>query len=178
MTVDAGAGLIRVARFGRTVALMTAVGAVVSEGLLLALIATPRRLESLLVGAVVVTVMSVVWLPFAFFLPAKFRRRYEQALWIDTVGEPRAGRDEAGRLSSLRTAGFVGAVACWMVLIGLASHALMPPFMLIPVVVTQWGRSRATARWERENGTAVWQRVPGVLGGRGPLYRSEEPAEP
>ncbi|WP_339130560.1 hypothetical protein WJM95_16925 [Streptomyces sp. f51] len=177
MTADAGAGLIRVARFGRTVALTTAAGAVVSEGLLLALIATPRRLESLLVGAVVVTVMSVVWLPFAFLLPAGFRRRYEQAVWIDTVGEPGAGRDEAGRLSLRRTAGFVAVVVCWMVLIGLASHQLMPPFMLIPVAVTQWARSRATARWERENGTAVWQRVPGVLGARGPLYRSEAPAD-
>ncbi|MEU1601539.1 hypothetical protein ABZ468_55145, partial [Streptomyces sp. NPDC005708] len=60
---------------------------------------------------------------------------------------------------------------CWMVLIGVAFHEVMPPVMLIPAALAAWVRSRGTAGWERENGAALWQGVPGVLGARGPVFR-------
>lgn len=171
MTGDARPGLIRVVYFEQASALMMGACAVLSEGLLLVLIGTPDRLEVLLVGTVAVALVSLALLPFGFRLPARLRRKYEQAVQIDTVGEPCGGQDAARRLSLRRTAGFVGAGACWMVFIALASRELMPPVMLVPVTVTQWARSRATAQWERENGAALWQGVPGVLGARGPVYR-------
>ncbi|MET7379865.1 hypothetical protein ABZT08_13720 [Streptomyces sp. NPDC005526] len=171
MTEDAGPGLIRVVYFEQTSALMMGVGVLLSEGLLLALLGTPDRLEVLLVGTVAVTLVSLALVPFGFRLPARRRRKYEQAAQIDTVGEPCAGPNAARRLSLRRTAGFVGAGVCWMVFIALASRDLMPPVMLVPATVTQWTRSRATARWERENGAALWQGVPGILGARGPVYR-------
>ncbi|GHE13633.1 hypothetical protein GCM10010339_81240 [Streptomyces alanosinicus] len=157
--------------FERTSALMMGAGVVLSEGLLLALIGTPDRLGVLLVGTVAVALVSLALLPFGFRLPARLRRRYEQAARIDTAGEPCAGQDAARRLSLRRTAGLVGAAVCWMVCIALVSRELMPPVMLVPVTVTQWARSRATARWERENGASLWQGIPGVLGARGPAYR-------
>jgi hypothetical protein len=84
----------------------------------------------------------------------------------------RAGQDGARRFSLRRTAGFVGAVACWMMLIGLAFHEVMPPLILAPAALTQWARSRATGDWERANGAALWQGVPGLLGARGPVFRA------
>ncbi|MET7377977.1 hypothetical protein ABZT08_03985 [Streptomyces sp. NPDC005526] len=157
--------------FEQTSALMTGAGVLLSEGLLVALIGTPERLEILLVGTVAVALVSLALVPFGFRLPARLRRKYEQAVQIDALGHPCAGRDAARGLSLRRTAGFVGAGVCWMVLVALASRELMPPVMLVPVAVTQWARSRATARWERENGAALWQGVPGVLGARGSVYR-------
>ncbi|MFI6360637.1 hypothetical protein ACIBJF_50940 [Streptomyces sp. NPDC050743] len=158
--------------FEQTSALMMGAGAVLSEGLLLVLIGTTtHRLESLLVGTAVVTLVCLALLPLGFRLPDRRRRKYEQAAQIDSVDEPHAGQDAARRLTLRRTAGFVGAIACWMMLIGVTFHEVMPPVMLIPAAVAQWARSRATADWERERGTALWQGVPGVLGARGPVFR-------
>ncbi|MFJ9868881.1 hypothetical protein [Streptomyces sp. NPDC101165] len=171
MTGNAGPGLIRVVHFERTSALLMGVGAVLSEGVLLALIGAPHRLEALLVGTAAVTLVSLALLPFGFRLPARLRRKYEQAARIDTVGDPCAGQDAARRLSLRRTAGFVGAGVCWMVFIALTFRELMPPVMLVPVTITQWARSRATVQWERENGVALWRGIPGVLGTRDPVYR-------
>ncbi|MET8954043.1 hypothetical protein ACWEO4_17545 [Streptomyces sp. NPDC004393] len=171
MTEGAGPGLIRVAYFERTSALMTVASVVLSEGLLLVLVGTTHRLEALLVGVVTVALVSLALLPFGLRLPARRRRKYEQAVRIGVVEEPRADQDAARRLSLRRTAGFVGAVACWMTIIGLTFHDLMPPILLVVVAVTQWARARATARWERENGAALWQDVPGVLGVRNPVFR-------
>jgi hypothetical protein len=171
MTVDARPGLIRVVYFERTSALMMGAGVVLSEGLLLVLIGTPHRLETLLVGTVAVALVSLALLPLRLRLPARLRRTYEQALQIDRVHEPQAGEDAARRLSLRRTAGFVGAVVCWMTLIGLTFHQLMPPLMLVPVAVTQWARSRATVAWEQVNGAALWRAVPGRLSARGPVFR-------
>lgn len=171
MTGDTGPGLIRVVYFEQTSALMMGAGAVLSEGLLLVLIGTTHRLETLLVGTVAVTLGCLGLLPLGFRLPARLRRKYEQAAQIDSVDEPHAGQDAARRLSLRRTAGFVGAGGCWMVLIGVTFHQVMPPVMLIPAALAAWVRSRATADWERENGAALWQGVPGVLGARGPVFR-------
>ncbi|MGW5482840.1 hypothetical protein [Streptomyces sp. NPDC004008] len=171
MTEGAGPGLIRVAYFERTSALMTFAGAVLSEGLLLVLVETTHRLETLLVGAVAVTLVCLALLPFGLRLPTRRRRKYEQAARIGVVEEPRADQEAARRLSLRRTAGFVGAVACWTAIIGVTFQDLMPPIMLVGPAVTQWARSRATARWERENGAALWQDVPGVLGVRNPVFR-------
>ncbi|MEU6364380.1 hypothetical protein ABZ876_01250 [Streptomyces sp. NPDC046931] len=171
MTEDAGPGLIRVVYFEQTSALMMGAGAVLSEGLLLALIGTARRLETLLVGTVAVTVVCLVLLPLGFRLPARLRRRYEHAAQIDSLDVPHAGQDAARQLSLRCTAGFVSATVCWMLLIGLTFHEVMPPVMLVPVAMTQWARSRATANWERANRAALWQGVPGLLGTRGPVFR-------
>ncbi|MES4890248.1 hypothetical protein [Streptomyces sp. NPDC096012] len=172
MTEDARPGLIRVAYFQRACALMMGGGTVLSEGLLLVLIGTARRLETLLVGAVAVALVSLVLLPLRFRLRARLRRTYEHAVRIDGAEEQaHTGQNAAQRLSLRRTAGFVGGAVCWMTLIGLASHQLMPPLMLVPVAVAQWAQSRATARWERVNGADLWQTVPGLLGARGPVFR-------
>lgn len=171
MAEDAGPGMIRVVYFERTSALMMGAGAVLSEGLLLLLIGTTHRLETLLVGTVAVTVVCLALLPLGFRLPARLRRKYEQAAQIDGVDEPRAGQDAARRLSLRRTAGFVGAGSCWMMLLGVTFHEVMPPVMLIPAALAAWLRSRATADWEQKNGAALWQGVPGVLGARGPVFR-------
>ncbi|MGV9344466.1 hypothetical protein ACWDSD_06575 [Streptomyces spiralis] len=172
MTEDARPGLIRVVYFQQTSALMMGAGAVLSEVLLLVLIGTAHRLEALLVGAVAVALVSLVLLPLRLRLPARLRRTFEHAVRIDSAGErPNTDQDAAQRLSLRRTAGFVGVVVCWMMLIGLASHQLMPPLMLVPVAVVQWAQSRATAKWERANGTDLWQTVPGRLGARGPVFR-------
>ncbi|MEW2509037.1 hypothetical protein [Streptomyces sp. NPDC046870] len=172
MTEDAGPGLIRVVYFQQTCAWMMGGGAVLSEALLLVLIGTAHRLETLLVGAVAVALVSAVLLPLRLRLRARLRRTYEHAVRIDSAEEPpHTGQDAAQRLSLRRTAGFVGGAVCWMMLIGLASHQLMPPLMLVPVAVAQWAQSRATARWERVNGADLWQTVPGLLGARGPVFR-------
>ncbi|MGW5466236.1 hypothetical protein [Streptomyces sp. NPDC003996] len=171
MTGDAGPGLIRVVYFEKTSALMMGAGAVLSENLLLVLIGTTHRLESVLVGTAAVTLVCLALLPLVFRLPGRRRRKYEHAVQIDSVEEPHAGQDAARRLTLRRTAGFVGATACWMMLIGVTFHEVMPPIMLIPAAVAQWARSRATADWEREKGAALWQGVPGVLGARGPVFR-------
>lgn len=172
MTADAGPGLIRVVHFQQTCALMMVGGAVLSEGLLLVLIGTAHRLETLLVGAVAVALVSLVLLPLRFRLRARLRRTYEHAVRIDSAEEqPHTGQNAAQRLSLRRTAGFVGGAVCWMMLIGLASHQLMPPLLLVPVAVAQWAQSRATAKWERVNGADLWQTVPGLLGARGPVFR-------
>ncbi|MEU1593425.1 hypothetical protein ABZ468_11330, partial [Streptomyces sp. NPDC005708] len=79
MTEGAGPGLIRVVYFHQTSALMMGAGAVLSEGLLLLLIGTTHRLETLLVGTVAVTLGCLALLPLGFRLPARLRRKYEQA---------------------------------------------------------------------------------------------------
>ncbi|GAA3056927.1 hypothetical protein [Streptomyces glomeratus] len=171
MTEDARPGLIRVVYFEQTSALMMGAGAVLSEGLLLALISTADRLETLLVGTVAVTLVCLALLPLGFRLPARLRRRYEHAAQMDGLDTPHADQDAARRQSLRRTAVSVSAAACWMVLIGLTFHELMPPVMLVPVAMVQWARSRATTNWERANGAALWQGAPGVLGTRGPVFR-------
>lgn len=172
MTEDARPGLIRVVYFQQTCASMMGGGAVLSEGLLLVLIGAAHRLETFLVGAVAVALVSLVLLPLRFRLPARLRRTYEHAVRIDGAEEqPHTGQNAAQRLSLRRTAGFVGGVVCWMMLIGLATHQLMPPLMLVPMAVAQWAQSRATAKWERANGADLWQTVPGLLGARGPVFR-------
>ncbi len=171
MTEDARPRLIRVVYFQQTSALMMGAGVVLSEVLLLVLMGTAFHLETLLVGAVAVTLVSLVLLPMRLRLPARLRRRYEHAAQIDSGDELRVGQDGARRLSLRRTAGFVGAAACWMMLIGLTLHEVMPPLMLVPVAVAQWAQSRATADWERANRADLWQRVPGLLGARGPVFR-------
>ncbi|GGN86528.1 hypothetical protein GCM10011579_078420 [Streptomyces albiflavescens] len=164
-------GLIRVVPFERMSALMMAAGAVLSEGVLLALIATANRLETLLVGTVVVILMSLAMLPLSFRLPARRRHQYEHAVRIDSVAVPLEGQDASRRQSLWRTAVAVGVLACWMMLLGLTFHEVMPPVMLVPLAVLLWARSRATAHWERVNGAALWQGVPGLLGSRGPVFR-------
>ncbi|MEU7422437.1 hypothetical protein [Streptomyces sp. NPDC040750] len=172
MTEDARPGLIRVVYFQQTCALMMGGGAVLSEGLLLVLIGTAHRLETLLVGAIAVALVSLVLLPLRFRLRAGLRRTYEHAVLIPSAEEqPHTGQDAVQRLSLRRTAGFVGGAVCWMMLIGLASHQLMLPLLLVPVAVAQWAQSRATAKWERVNGADLWQTVPGLLGPRGPMFR-------
>lgn len=175
MTGKTGPGLIRVVRVEQRSALLMGVGAVLSEGLLLVLIGTADRLDTLLAGTVGVALVCLALLPLGFRLPARLRRRYERAVQIDGVDETPAGQDAAWRLSMCRTAGLAGATACCMTLIALAFHELMPPVMLVPAALAQWTRSRATAHWERAHGTALWQGVPGVLGGRGPVYRVPVP---
>lgn len=64
-----------------------------------------------------------------------------------------------------------------MMLIRLTSHTVTPPFMLLPVAVTQWAGTRTTADWERVNGAALWQGVPGLLGARGPVSRARSRQE-
>jgi hypothetical protein len=174
MTEDDRPGLIRVVYLEQTSALMMGAGAVLSEGLLLALIGTAYRLETLLVGTVAVTLVCLALLPFGFRLPARLRRRYEHAAQIDCLDAPHVGQDAARRQSLRRTTGLVSAAACWMMLIGLMFHELMPPVMLVPLAMTQWVRSRATAGWEQANGVALWQGVPGLLGTRGPVFRVPE----
>lgn len=170
MTADAGPRLIRVVYFERTCALMTGAGAVLSESLLLALTGTTHQLRTLLVGTLAVALVCLALLPLGLRLPARLRRKYESAVRIDTIDETTTGQASARRLSLRRTAGFVAATACWMLLIALAFHELMPPVLLVPIAMAQWTRSRATARWERARGTVLWQGVPGVLGARGPVY--------
>ncbi|MFI1165089.1 hypothetical protein ACH4UM_16105 [Streptomyces sp. NPDC020801] len=171
MTEDARPGLMRVVHFEQASALMMGAGAVLSEGLLLALIGTAYRLGTLLVGTVAVTLVCLALLPLGFRLPARLRRRYEHAAQMDGLDAPHAGQDAAWRQSLRRTAGLVGVAACWMMLIGLMFHEVMPPVMLVPGAMTQWARSRATADWEQANGAALWQGVPGLLGTRGPVFR-------
>ncbi|WP_369246670.1 hypothetical protein [Streptomyces sp. R41] len=115
--------------------------------------------------------MTLGLLPLCFRLPARLRRTYERAAWTERVGELLEGQDGARRLSLRRVQGFVGSMACWLLLIGLATHQVMPPVMLVPPAVVQWARSRATANWERVNAAALWQAVPGMFGTRGPVFR-------
>ncbi|MGW9032347.1 hypothetical protein ACWGQ5_51910 [Streptomyces sp. NPDC055722] len=171
MTEDARPGLIRVVDWERTSALMIGAGVVLSEGLLLLLIGTVYRLETLLMGTVAFALVSLALLPLVFRLPARLRRKYEQAAQIDGVNETRVGQDVARRISLRRSAAIAGVSACWMVLLGLAAHDVMPPFGLIGVAPAQWARSRTTADWERVNGAVLWQGVPGLLGARGPVFR-------
>jgi hypothetical protein len=120
MAEGARPGLMRVVHFEQASALMLVAGAVLSEGVLLALIgATHRWLESLLVGAVAVTVVCLLLLPLSFRIPARLRRKYEQAAWIDGVAATYAGQVATRRLWLWRTAGFTVAFACWMLIIGL-----------------------------------------------------------
>lgn len=172
MAADARDGLIRVVPFERMSALMMAASAVLSEGVLLALIATAYRLETLLVGTVVVMLVSLAMLPLSSRLPARRRRTYEHAARIGSVAELLERQDAARRLSLWRAAGVVGMSACWMMLLGLTFHEVMPPVMLLPSAVVLWARSRATAHWEQANGAALWQGVPGLLGARGPVFRA------
>jgi hypothetical protein len=172
MTQDAGPGLIRVVYFDRMSALMMVVGVVLSEGALLLLIGTAPRGKTLMVGTAAVTLVSLVLLPLRFRLQARFRREYEHAARIADVVEPYEGEDAARRLSLRRVAVLVGVPVCWMMLLGLTFHELMPPLILVPVAVAQWARSRATADWERANGATLWQGVPRPLRPRGPVLRA------
>ncbi|MEU6774691.1 hypothetical protein [Streptomyces sp. NPDC046759] len=171
MADEAGPGLVRVVYVEQSSALMMGVGAVLSEGLLLALIGAAHRLETLLGGTVAVTLVCLVLLPLGFQLPARLRRKYEHAAQVDHLAAPHADEGAARRRLLRRTAGLVGAAACWMMLIGLVFHEVMPPVMLVPMAMTHWARSRATADWEQVNGAALWQGVPGLLGTRGPVFR-------
>lgn len=171
MTGDARDGLIRVVRLARMSALMTAAGAVLTEVALLALIDTAQRFETLMVGSVAVAAVSVVLLPLSIRLPGRLRRTYDTAMPVPSVNRPLAAQAAVRRLSLWRTAGFVGVMACWLLFIGVVSDQVMPPAMLCVLAVTQWGRSRATARWERENAAVLWQGVPGLLSPKAPVFR-------
>jgi hypothetical protein len=171
MAGDARDGLVEVVYLERMSALMMVAGAVLSEGVLMALIGTADRREMLLVGVPVVVLVSLVLLPLCLRLPVRLRRTYEHAAWREGVAELFAGQEAARRLSLRRMLGFVGVLACWLLLIGLASHQVMPPVMLVPLAVAQWARSRATAKWEYAHGAALWQGVPGIFGTRGPVFR-------
>ncbi|SFG68941.1 hypothetical protein [Streptomyces mirabilis] len=171
MAGDARDGLIRVVYLERISALMMAAGAVLSEAVLLALVGTAHRGETLMVGSTAIVFVSVVLLPMSLRLPARLRRIYDDAAPIESVAEPRDGQDAVRRLSLRRTAGFVGVMACWLLFIGLASHQVMPPIMLVTLALVQWARSRATAGWERANGAVLWQGVPGLRGPRGRVFR-------
>ncbi|TLS46280.1 hypothetical protein FE633_10075 [Streptomyces montanus] len=172
MAEDSGPGLIRVVYFERISALMMVAGVVLSEGALLLLTGTAPLRETLMVVTAAITLVSLLLLPLWFRLPARVRREYEDAVQIAHIVEPYEGEDAARRLSLRRAAVLVGVPACWMVLIGLTFHELMPPVMLVPVAVAQWARSRATAGWERANGAALWLGVPRPLRRRGPVLRS------
>ncbi|QFZ77753.1 hypothetical protein GFH48_34600 [Streptomyces fagopyri] len=171
MTGDARDKLIRVVRLGRMSALMMAAGTVLSEVALLALVDTAQRFETLMVGSVAVAVVSVVLLPLSIRLPGRLRRTYDTAVPVPSVDQPLAAQAAVRRLSLWRTAGFVGVTGCWLVFIGVVSDQVLPPVMLCVLAVTQWGRSRATARWERENGAVLWQGVPGLLRPGAPVFR-------
>jgi hypothetical protein len=168
---DARDGLIRVVYLERMSALMMAAGAVLSEGVLLALLGTAHHREMLRVGSVAIVFVSVVLLPMCLRLPARLRRTYDDAAPIESVAAPRDGQDAVRRLSLWRTAGFVGALACWLLFIGLTSHQVMPPIMLVTLALAQWARSRATASWERANGAVLWQGVPGLRGSGRRVFR-------
>lgn len=171
MAGDARDGLIRVVYLERISALMMAAGAVLSEAVLLALVGTAHDRETLMVGATALVFVSVLLLPLGLRLPARLRRTYDDAALIESVAAPRDGQDAVRRLSLRRMAGFVGVMACWLLFIGLASHQVLPPVMLVTLALTQWARSRATAGWERENGAVLWQGVPGLRGPRGRVFR-------
>ncbi|MFF2132952.1 hypothetical protein ACFVW1_48015 [Streptomyces olivochromogenes] len=171
MAGDARDGLIRVVYLERISALMMAAGAVLSEAVLLALADTAHQGETLMMGSTAIVFVSVVLLPMGLRLPARLRRTYDDATPIETVAAPRDGQDAVRRLSLRRMAGFVGALACWLIVIGLASHQVLPPIMLVTLALTQWARSRATAGWERANGAVLWQGVPGLRGPRGRVFR-------
>ncbi|MER5534210.1 hypothetical protein [Streptomyces mirabilis] len=171
MAGDARDGLIGVVYLERISALMMAAGAVLSEAVLLALVGTAHRRETLMVGSTAIVFVSVVLLPMCLRLPARLRRTYDDAAPIDSVAAPRDGQDAVRRLSLRRTAGFVGVMTCWLLVIGLASHQVLPPIMLVTLALSQWARSRATAGWERANGAVLWQGVPGLRGPRGRVFR-------
>jgi hypothetical protein len=168
---DARDGLIRVVYLERMSALMMAVGAVLSEAALLALVGTAHQREELMVGSVAIVFVSLVVLPMSLRLPARLRRTYEDAAPIESVAEPLEGQDAVRRLSLRRMAGFVGVLACWLLFIGVTSRQVMPPIMLVVMAVAQWARSRATAGWERANGVVLWQGVPGLRRARGLVFR-------
>jgi hypothetical protein len=168
---DARDGLIRVVYLERMSALMMAAGAVLSETVLLALVGTADHRETLMVGSVAIVFVSVVLLPMCLRLPARVRRAYDDAVSIESVAEPRVGQDAVRRLSLWRTAGFAGVLACWLLFIGLTSHQVMPPIMMVTLALAQWARSRATAGWERVNGAVLWQGVPGLRGSRRRVFR-------
>ncbi|KUN42362.1 hypothetical protein AQJ27_37690 [Streptomyces olivochromogenes] len=155
----------------RSSALMMAAGAVPSEAALLALDDTAHRLETLMMGSTAIVFVAVVLLPMSLRLPARLRRTYDDATPIESVAAPRDGQDAVRRLSLRRTAGFAGVLACWLIVIGLASHQVLPPIMLVTLALTQWARSRATAGWERANGAVLWQGAPGLWGRRGRVFR-------
>ncbi|MFG2362147.1 hypothetical protein ACGFY3_10895 [Streptomyces mirabilis] len=173
MAGDARDGLIRVVYLERISALMMVAGAVLSEAVLFALVGTAHDRATLMVGSTAIVFVSVLLLPMGLRLPARLRRTYDDAAPIESVAAPRDGQDAVRRLSLRRTAGFVGVMACWLIVIGLASHQVLPPIMLVTLALTQWARSRATAGWERANGAVLWQGVPGLRGprARGRVFR-------
>ncbi|MGW1022933.1 hypothetical protein ACWD4J_04315 [Streptomyces sp. NPDC002577] len=172
MAEDGRPGLIRVVDFEQVSALMTGAGMLLSEGPLLVFSGMTYGLETLLVvGTTAVALASLLLLPLYFRLPARLRRKYEQAVQIDGVDEPHAGQDAARRQLLWRTAAYAGLLTCWLLLIALTFHEVMAPIMLIPPALAHWARSRATADWERANGATLWQRVPGLRGNRGPVFR-------
>ncbi|MFJ5213321.1 hypothetical protein ACIP98_01235 [Streptomyces sp. NPDC088354] len=171
MNEDVRPGLVRVVDWERTSALMMGAAVVLSEGLLLILIGTAYPLETLLVGTVAFALVFLALLPLVFRLPARLRRKYEQAAQFDGLNESRVVQAAARRISLRRAAAIAGVSACWMMLLGLVGHDPMPPFVLIAVALPQWARSRTTAEWERVNRAVLWQGVPGILGARGPVFR-------
>ncbi|MFF0130300.1 hypothetical protein ACFYTG_32070 [Streptomyces mirabilis] len=171
MAGDARDGLIPVVYLERISALMMAAGAVLSEAVLLALVGTAHDRATLMMGSTAIVVVSVLLLPMGLRLPARLRRIYDDAAPIESVAAPRDGQDAVRRLLLRRTAGFGGVMTCWLVFIGLASHQVLPPIMLVTLALTQWARSRATAGWERANGAVLWQGVPGLWGPRGRVFR-------
>ncbi|MGW7008088.1 hypothetical protein ACWGCW_36180 [Streptomyces sp. NPDC054933] len=164
--------LVRVGHFQRIFAMMTAAGAVLSEGLLLALIGTSYRLESLAVGTVAIALVSLALIPLSFRLPARLRCDYAQAAQIENVGQVHSEQPSASRSVLWRTARLAGVTVGCMLLMGLASHQVMLPVLLLPVVVSGWLRSKATARWEQENGATLWQRAPRCAEYRVPVFRA------
>ncbi|WP_377271395.1 hypothetical protein [Peterkaempfera sp. SMS 1(5)a] len=174
MVEDVRDGLIRVVHVEQMFALLMATGGLLSLGVLLALGSTPHQGEALAVGTVAVTLACLVMLPLCFCLPGRLRRKYEHAVPVDRAAELIEGQEATRRLSLRRLAGLMGLSACWMLLVGLVSHEVMPPVMLIVLAVGSWGRSWATAGWELENRVTLWQDVPGLLGsrGRGPVFRA------
>jgi hypothetical protein len=152
-------------------ALMMGADAVLCEGALLLLFGTDQRLEKLLVAMAAVTIVSLALLPLCFRLPARLRRKYEFAEHTGGPTEPRSKRHSVRRLSLRAAAVYAGVPACWMFLVGLTSHDVVPPVMLVPVTVALWARSRATAGWEQTNEATLWQVPPKLLGPRGPVFR-------
>ncbi|MER7692176.1 hypothetical protein [Streptomyces sp. NPDC097610] len=171
MAGDARDGLIRVVYVERISALMMAAGAVLSEAVLLAVVGTAQDRAPLMVGATAIVFVSVVLLPMCLRLPSRLRRTYDDAAPIESVAAPRDGQDAVRRLSLRRTAGFAGVMACWLLFIGLVSHQVLPPIMLVTFALAQWARSRATAGWERAHEAVLWQGVPGLRGLRGCVFR-------
>ncbi|MFC9928793.1 hypothetical protein [Streptomyces sp. NPDC127190] len=166
-----GSGLVRVTEFQRAVATTTAVAGVVSVGLLCALVGTSQQDAALAAGAVAVTLVTLVLVPLSLRLPARLRRQYAEAAPVEHAGQARGGQQSAAR-PALRSAVWIAVlIGGWMTAIGLTSHQVTVPVVLLPVAVSGWLRARATARWEQENAAALWQRAPRWGGFRVSFYR-------